>query len=64
MKKMIWALLAAVLALALAACGKVTLHCDGCGKEVQADSKMDESWIVFCSDCEPELDFDYEFGLE
>ena len=47
-----------LLAVSLPACGKVTLHCDGCGKEVRADSKMDESWIVFCSDCEPELDLD------
>ena len=47
-----------LLAVSLPACGKVTLHCDGCGKEVRADSNMDESWIVFCSDCEPELDLD------
>ena len=59
MKRMIALLLASVLALALMACGnKVTLHCDGCGKEVSADSKMDESWIVYCADCEPELDLD------
>ena len=58
MKKMIAFLLAAVLTILLMACGKVTLHCDGCGKEVRADAKMDESWIVFCSDCEPDIDFD------
>ena len=58
MKKMIALLLAAVLAVALMACGKVTVHCDGCGKELRVDSKMDEEWIVFCSDCEPEFDFD------
>lgn len=58
MKKIIVLLLAAALSLALLACGKVTLHCDGCGKEVRADAKMDEEWIIFCEDCEPELDFD------
>ena len=34
MKKMIALLLAAVLAVMLMACGKVTVHCDGCGKLV------------------------------
>ena len=58
MKKTIALLLAGVLAVALMACGKVTVHCDGCGKELRGDSKMDEEWIVFCSDCEPEFDFD------
>lgn len=56
MKKMCMILLAVLLVLSMNACGKVTLHCDLCGKEVQADSKMDESWIVFCEDCEPELE--------
>ena len=59
MKKIIVLLLAALLALGLMGCKKtVVLHCDGCGKEVNADPKMDESWIVFCKDCEPELDMD------
>ena len=58
MKKLILVLVAAVLALSLAACGKVTLHCDGCGKEVRADAKMTEEWIIFCRDCEPEIEFD------
>jgi hypothetical protein len=58
MKKIITVLLAALLALSLLACGKVKLHFDGCGKEVYCDSKMDESWIVFCADCEPDLDLD------
>lgn len=57
MKKLIVLLLTVVLVLVLCACGKVTLHCDGCDKEVRADAKMDESWIIYCSDCEPEIDF-------
>lgn len=58
MKRIALLLLAAVLAVSLLACGKVTLHCDGCGKEVRADAKMNEEWIVFCKDCEPEINFD------
>ena len=58
MKKLIAALLAAMLVLALAACNKVTLHCDGCGKEVSADSNMDESWSIFCNDCAKDLDIE------
>lgn len=55
MKKLIAFSLIAMLVLGLAACGKKTLHCDKCGKEVVADSKMDESWTIFCSDCEPDV---------
>ena len=58
MKKLIALSLAAMLILGLTACGKVTLHCDGCGKEISAVSKMDESWIVFCADCEPDIDLE------
>jgi hypothetical protein len=58
MKKLTTLLLVALLALSLVACGKVKLHCDGCGKEIYCDSKMDESWIVFCADCEPDLELD------
>ena len=58
MKKLMVVLFTAVLALSLMACGTVTLHCDSCGKEVQADSKMTEDWIIFCKDCEPEINFD------
>ena len=59
MKKLIALSLTALLVLSLAACGnKVTLHCDGCGKEISADSKMNEDWIIFCKDCEPDIDFD------
>ena len=58
MKKLIVLYLTVVLALALTACGKVTLHCDGCGREVRADAKMDESWTIYCNDCAPEIVFD------
>lgn len=60
MKKLTVALLSVLLAALLLACGKVTLHCDLCGKELKADSKMDESWIVFCEECEPDVDMDVD----
>ena len=61
--KRILCLLLVVLTLAalLAGCGeKKTLHCDRCGKEVKVsmDSKMEEDWIIYCSDCEKELGLD------
>lgn len=56
MKRMFIILLTVLLAISMYACGKVTLHCDVCGKEIRANSNMDESWIVFCTDCEPELE--------
>lgn len=62
MKKLVLliALVGVMLAM-LNGCGeKKTLICDGCGKEVQvkADSNMDDSWIIFCADCEKELGLD------
>ena len=48
-------------AAVLVSCGKQkTVHCDRCGKElhVSADSNVDESWTLYCSDCEK------EFGLD
>ena len=42
----------------LAGCGeKKTVTCDGCGKvvEVEAGSKMDDSWIVYCDTCYTEF---------
>lgn len=63
MKKLLALILAAVLfALVLGGCGKKmkTLHCDNCGKavEVEADSKMEEDWEIFCEDCQKELGLD------
>ena len=48
-----------ILACLLVSCqpvAKKTVHCDNCGKEVEisADSNMDDSWILYCSDCEKE----------
>ena len=60
MKKIIAILLLVVMVLSLAACGKkkISLHCDGCGKEVTTTANMDESWTIFCKDCEPSIDLD------
>ena len=58
MKKILILLLVTLMALTLLACNKVELHCDGCGKAVYGDAKMDESWIIFCEDCEPDIDMD------
>lgn len=47
-----------ILTLSLCGCGeKKTLHCDNCGIEVKADadSNMEEDWIIYCEDCNEEL---------
>ena len=58
LKKILAILLIALMVLTFCACGKVTLHCDGCGKEVKCDDKMDEEWIIYCADCEKGLGLD------
>jgi len=58
LKRIIAILLIALTVFTLSACGKVTLHCDGCGKEVKCTKDMDEEWIIYCSDCEKELGLD------
>lgn len=57
MKKLFALALVAALCLSLTACGSKTLHCDGCGAEVQVaqNSNMEEDWIIFCHDCEEEM---------
>lgn len=50
-------LLALILALLVLLCGckeDKIVHCDGCGCEitVEHDSNMDDSWIIYCHDCE------------
>ena len=58
MKKLIVLLLVAVMLLGiLSGCAKKILHCDGCGKEVQVDesSNMEEDWLVFCEECNKEI---------
>ena len=59
-KKIILLFAALDCVLSVAACSgeKKQLTCDGCGKtvEVNADSNMEEDWIIFCDECgEPEL---------
>ena len=57
-KRVLAAAAALGLMCALFGCGKEKLlHCDGCGGEirVEADSNMDEDWIIFCERCEKEL---------
>ena len=47
-----------VTMLVLTGCGKgAMVSCDHCGKEmkVRAGSNVDDSWIVYCEDCELEL---------
>lgn len=66
MKTKIFALIAAMMMiLTLFGCQKKTktVTCDGCGTEVliEADSNMDDSWIIYCEDCE--LEFFGESGL-
>lgn len=42
----------------LAGCGATkTVTCDGCGKpqEIEADSNMDDSWIIYCDECYTEF---------
>lgn len=62
MKKAVYVIVAiSTMLVLLIGCGeKRTLVCDGCGKDilVRADSNMDDSWIIFCSQCEKELGLD------
>ncbi len=46
------------LILTLAACGETkTVHCDNCTTElvIDADSNMEEDWVVYCEPCSEEL---------
>lgn len=56
MKSKLIIVLAALLLLT--GCGETkTVTCDGCGKqqELPSDSKIDDSWIVYCEECENTL---------
>ena len=58
MKKRISLLLVLLLLLGLTACvEKKTVHCDHCGAavEIDADSNMEEDWIIYCGPCNEEL---------
>lgn len=53
------------LTVILTGCGdKKTLHCDRCGREVEvsADSNMNESWTVYCRQCEKDLGLETVIG--
>jgi len=55
MKQLLAMLLAAAMLLMLGGCGEQkVLTCDGCGAEVKvdADSNMEDGWIVYCPECE------------
>ncbi|MBR5126178.1 MAG: hypothetical protein IKU68_05535 [Oscillospiraceae bacterium] len=54
--KLLIALLAVLL---LSGCGETkTITCDGCGKtqQIKASSNMDDSWIIYCEECEPQME--------
>lgn len=54
--KLLLILLAAFLLLT--GCGETrTVTCDGCGEtlEIEADSNMDDSWIIYCEECQVEF---------
>ncbi len=58
MKKTVICVTVLALALLFSGCEKtITLHCDGCGKEVKqpASSNMTEDWIILCKDCQKKL---------
>lgn len=55
LKRILAVLLIALMLLTFCACGKVTLHCDGCGKELKGTKEMTEEWIILCADCEKEI---------
>ena len=54
-KKLLCLLL--VVMLLLSGCGKKTLTCDGCGREitVNAGSDVTDEWILYCAECEQKL---------
>lgn len=58
-KKIIVFMLVFALMSIIASCHKEmkTLTCDGCGVDVQveADSNMEEDWLVYCEKCNAEI---------
>ncbi len=54
MIKKIIALLTVCMLLLCTGCSTKTLHCDSCGTEIKTkhDSQVDESWVVYCEQCE------------
>ncbi len=67
MKSVFVSLLIIALLASLAGCAETkTLTCDRCGKqfEVPESSNMEDSWIVFCDVCGPEVEADVMDILE
>lgn len=65
MKKIICTVLAIAALILLCSCGeKKVLHCDNCEKEIKVEvsSNMDDSWILYCADCEKALGLDDMIG--
>ena len=60
LKKLIVFALVCAMLICLAACGggEKILHCDRCNAEVtvEADSNMEEGWIIFCEDCAKDVE--------
>ena len=58
-----------ILSAILCGCNekKKIVHCDKCNKEISidADSNMDEDWIIFCDECgDPALElFENNFSF-
>lgn len=66
LKKIVLSLVILSALICVSSCAKETkeLTCDSCGKkvEVEADSKMEEDWILFCEECgEPDITFENPF---
>lgn len=58
MKRVLLIMLALLMMTALCACGEQKqLQCDGCGTmvSVNADSDMTDEWLIYCGECEKEL---------
>ncbi len=59
MKKAVTIIAVLLLTCMTAACGKATkiVHCDRCNAEikVEASSNVDESWTLYCEECDKEM---------
>ena len=58
MKKILCSIMVISCIFIMAGCSATkTLHCDNCNKEVKVkeNSNMDESWAIFCDECNEEL---------
>lgn len=58
MKKLLCILMVMSFVAVLGGCAEPKiLHCDHCGKEVEVEksSEMEDSWIIYCEECNEEL---------